>query len=822
MLELFGEAGRRTIVLEAIGQICSPQKQQIMAGLTSWTKVSAMLELLGLALNLGLEDVQPMGKVVECYLDWLAGSNWPAAITKGSELEGYFVETLIRHLSLLFRVRKTEGKGSVQQVQVGKQAELCRQVLRAFTTLSRSTLSQSTWKVLMLVMLGSADSLLRLPCTPPCQLADELTSELLSSLVEVWLRSQSLSSGLWKTFKTYYKRWCHRLQAVSQWTAVSLALTQRISKHLYGQGTEAVAFAVNGTPVSLEGLEKRFELFAWRQHLSLIANPSEMPPANCLRAVLGFELLMQVFSAVGQTSDQGSVPIVKLFPDANTLLALFGRWLFDAATLDSQEYLESCAHATGILCRLFSKPQYRDPIQPGYLHQFYQAIDRALKHPSLLVTVFICINCEDLLTAKLPGLRILAPAFLAALKRLVPRPQTPLQLNIRMEDLRRACYKLLCTLLTYSSHFGELLSFTDIQPSNVYSEELLRIFPIDRFGFQFAAIDTLVSTLLAEDDAGNMRYLLNSLTTAAVDASPSFPGLAGLWCRILSELLARSDNSADPETATVALQSLATTGELVRDTALVSLVIENLSKTSTALALKGPSDLLSLSVDVLISWATHSPAATLVPEILSSVTRCIDQLFTVDGSRTGIAQLALLRLFTGLGPSFSDSPMAVSSRLTEFDFSQNLPDLHYFFLNESILACFVETEGEDGDWDGERKLALVLRTPTGRYVWSAKPMYREDTSLVPDSGLTSVWKEFKDLSISEKTTPFVPEESTGPVYNDAQFSKQIEQDPRRMKNLALIDGLCKRQAELSEACRLVDSPAHLGAAHHPPAVPSQK
>lgn len=817
VLGLFAELAKRTIVLEAVAQLGnSIQRPAIIAGLKSWQRLVAFMELVSPALSLGLEDQQATGKVVELYLEWLLqpGSR-PAAVRP--EREQTFICLLLRHLSLLFQVRRTDVKGSVAQLQVSKQTEMCRQVLRACTSLAirPDPLAPGTWKTMMLVLLGISDSLLRLPVLPPCQLADELTSDLLATVAEVWLRSQSLSAGLWKSLSTYYHRWCHRLAAVSQWTAISLALTQRLSRHLYGQGTEAVVYAVHGQPVTLEGLSHEFELFAWKQHLGLIAKPADLPPANCLRAVLGIELLLQVFYSVGQTQDPSSTPIEKFFPDGNTLLSLFGKWLFDAACMASAEHVESCAHAIGILCRLFSKQQFRGSFEAGYLNQFYHALDSSLQHQSLLVTVFICINSEDLLTARLPGLRILAPAFLRALLRLVPRPQVPLQLNIRMEDLRRACYKLIFTLLAYGSHFGpQTLRLDSAEPTNTYSDELMRVCGED--AFVFTAIDALISSLMVEEDAGNRRYLLNSLTAAALDAASKGPGMAHLLARILSDLLLRSNNASDPETATVALQSLAALREVDMLADLVSQVIIP----SLCEAIKPLSDgpLLTLATETMIGWATHVPAAALHPETLPRITRTLESIFRSEMPSCSLGQLALTRLLAGLGPLFTRSPLSLSSSLTEMDFIQDWSDIskrpQYFCLNESVVACLLESQ------DDSEKLVLILRTPTGRYVWQAAPDYA-DTS---DEGLEEPripWKALQKLSLhSAEDDHYVPDEDLGPLYNDTAFSKGIESDPLRQKNLQLLDTLCRRQAAALEAHRHLDGPAHVATPHRPDAVPS--
>ena len=119
---------------------------------------------------------------------------------------------------------------------------------------------------------------------------------------------------------------------------------------------------------------------------------------------------------------------------------------------------------------------------------------------------------------------------------------------------------------------------------------------------------------------------------------------------------------------------------------------------------------------------------------------------------------------------------------------------------------------------------LVLRTACGRFTWTSRPLYKEEVDRSDDrDALSSLWKEFQDLAISTgKTTAPIPTLADVPVFNDAQFSKAIEGDPRRMKNLALLADLCKGQAKAMEACRVSDSPALVSPPHRVPPFPSQQ
>lgn len=324
---------------------------------------------------------------------------------------------------------------------------------------------------------------------------------------------------------------------------------------------------------------------------------NRLPPIIFHRLILGIERLVQVFHE--------EIPIPKLeeesqssntstgalhLPDGNTILHLFGQWLFDAVSEAHPDYVDGRAQAFGVLCRILCKPQHRSSFLPVYLYQFYWALIKALLSteeleggsatssgqsseaaPSdtlnLHTLVFIIVNSEDLFAQSHPGARILFLPFLLGIRRIVPALEQPLRIAFNLDDLRRACYKLLGSLLGMCNHYGSSLfgkeqsgvlarledriaSLSMGLSQHVYSILLRVAFfgketascvinsPQATFNAAiFLLIDTLVASLLVERDAGNQRYLLNLLASAAYDDNGRIPGLAPIVIRLVVEQL---------------------------------------------------------------------------------------------------------------------------------------------------------------------------------------------------------------------------------------------------------------------------------------------
>lgn len=818
---MLGEGAKRAIVLETLGQVCGPASGELFgSSLKTIGQLRFVLEIAGQAFGLGLDDLGATEKAVGMYLGWLFGDVKKPVAVGEADVDG-FRELLLRHLSVLFAVKKG-GDARPNGVLIAKHIELCKGALKAFVRLAMEgpALADSTWRVLIRVVLGVADSLLRLPLLPPCYLADGLAEHLLATCLEVFLRSRTRSASLWKALRSYYQRWCHRIAAVNQWAAISLALTQRISKHLYGQGTDLVVYTVHGQPVELD-LGGNFEMFAWRFHLGLIASPSELPANGALRAVYGIERMMGVFYSVGITLDHGTAA-ENQFPDGNTLLAVYGRWLFEAAALQGPDQVECAAYATGILCRLFSKPQHRVPFHSGYLHQFYRTISTALANPNLLMVVFVVVNAEELLAARLPGVRVLAMPFLAAIRRIVPQCE-PAALNVRMEDLRRACFKLLGTLLGFANHFSELVPCVDdtqVYLTNTYSEALARILPQR---FRFVVVDTLVSCLIVEADGGNQRYLISSLAAFVIDASPQSPPLVGFLAKVLVEL-SLAAFAQDPATLLTALQALrhlsdvhdgsAADGEESHALEVVGSVCEIIASIASRASIGDFLPAAEFGVDVLVDWLASSPSV-FSGEAIRWTFQTVQVLFAAPPTRQ-LAKLAVSRIFGGVGLASANPcfPTLASSRLTEFDFSEAGGQLSYFLLNGTSLVCFIETPTESGD---DMALVAVLRTATGRFTWSSKLLLNAEGEGT-EKNTATLWREFREVQKQMEMPGCELKEE--PLFNDDLLNKHM--DAKRSKDAQLIADLSQRQIEALPKSRLKGSPAFSGQHYQASPLESQR
>ncbi|XP_042901218.1 ral GTPase-activating protein subunit beta isoform X2 [Parasteatoda tepidariorum] len=243
-------------------------------------------------------------------------------------------------------------------------------------------------------------------------------------------------------------------------------------------------------------------------------------------------------------------PLSPSRPKCNSVLHLYGSWLFEAAlvgsdmsafttssdqsdaslrrpsslVLDSRQstapMLESFeippnltlenfesgqAEAVGSLCRIFCAKRTGEEILPVYLARFYSALQYGLSgglsRGQMLSSILM--NSSDLLRKDLDGVMILLPDFLQALELVLPgeikmRPG-PL---VAHAELRHSAIHLLLSMLPLPLHFFNLpiKTLTSTEKSNLTFQSL-----------KIRLVNLLINALQVETESLNTHMLLGGL-----------------------------------------------------------------------------------------------------------------------------------------------------------------------------------------------------------------------------------------------------------------------------------------------------------------------
>ncbi|XP_052767273.1 ral GTPase-activating protein subunit beta-like isoform X2 [Mya arenaria] len=275
---------------------------------------------------------------------------------------------------------------------------------------------------------------------------------------------------------------------------------------------------------------------------SVASSKSTTPAPQCLPGLLSLD---------------SRLPLAPNRPKCNSILHLFGPWLFDASLANvkilpghknagqthrrtnslidhsrptslaidmspektahcDNSYEQGRAEACGTLCRLFCAHKTGEEILPAYYSRFYFALCYGLQTKENMsgpVLSNILFNSCDLLRVDLAGVQILVPHVLNALE-LVLQDLTPkfrLCEQIPSVELRKACVHLLLSMLCLPLHFK------DLEIKDILAGEAIAEHSVSFISLKPRITELLLNALQIETDSTNTQMLLGGLMLLVQD-----------------------------------------------------------------------------------------------------------------------------------------------------------------------------------------------------------------------------------------------------------------------------------------------------------------
>uniref|UniRef100_A0A665XA69 Ral GTPase-activating protein subunit alpha/beta N-terminal domain-containing protein n=1 Tax=Echeneis naucrates TaxID=173247 RepID=A0A665XA69_ECHNA len=536
-------------------------------GQVKWT-----MEVLCYGLTLPL-DGDTVKRCVDVYTDWLMAlvspkDSIPPPINREPNR---YVQKILRHLCSLFLTRSDQ----VSPVYLS----LCQQVLFAVQLLAResTTMSRDTWDSLLHFLLRINHALL----APPT--ATGGVSDLsMAVLFEVWLLSCSRcfpSHSLWQRCRQMLSCWRHQPAVVDQWNRVVAALTSRLLLLTFGPAFPEFKVPDEDSALIPAHLDDDRVPQTWFRFLHMFNHSVDVgssqdevsrggdhqQPKIFFKAMRGVSTLVDlkyvvrffllVFETWTSSSSQVSFsphhwksssppppspPTLCSSPrpspsplrcNVDSLLHLFGGWLFDAALINRDPALsgQSCntahnrhntpgrAEACGTLCRIITCKKTAEDILPVYLSRFYMVLLQGLQvgegaSPPVLASILLnstCLFCCDL-----RGVTLLFPSFTSALESvLLDRELLKFKNFVSPVDLRRASILILLSLLPLSLQFGsvqsEVLLDRQFCGDDVTAANLLSLKP--------RLISIMIRALQTESNAANTQLILAAILNLVQD-----------------------------------------------------------------------------------------------------------------------------------------------------------------------------------------------------------------------------------------------------------------------------------------------------------------
>ncbi|CAG0914457.1 unnamed protein product [Notodromas monacha] len=253
---------------------------------------------------------------------------------------------------------------------------------------------------------------------------------------------------------------------------------------------------------------------------------------------------------------RGSIALLPGRPKVNSILHLFGAWLFEAALVGSQfsalpshqprndensdlpdsvtadKFERGRALALGTLCRIFSAKRTHEDIQPIYLSHFYVALNQGLasKVLSSEVIASVLMNGQDLLRVDLDGVQVILPEIVAAVEAVLcsekdPKFSSEFSSNflaskhkggVPVPELRRAAISILLSVLALPHHFLQL-PVNRLFPFS--GGRVIQGRPVHFWELRPRLLNVLTHALQYESDALNTSMLLGGLSMSVQDAA---------------------------------------------------------------------------------------------------------------------------------------------------------------------------------------------------------------------------------------------------------------------------------------------------------------
>ncbi|XP_014219177.1 ral GTPase-activating protein subunit beta isoform X2 [Copidosoma floridanum] len=298
-------------------------------------------------------------------------------------------------------------------------------------------------------------------------------------------------------------------------------------------------------------------------------------------------------TSMGSVNQDARPPLAPGRPKCNSILHLFGEWLFEAAFIGTDGWSQSLpqpnnapkrpssvivdgpsslqenlgevpaslgidryesgrAEAMGTLCRIFCAKKTGEEILPAYLARFYQAMSHGLKVNRFTETkecgetlASILCNSADLFRLDLDGVQVLVPAVLAALEVVLPEKDLRLRSNsVSKVELRRSSIHLLLSMLALPLHFQNL-QIKEIPTTTSITQDKV---PITFAQLKPRLMNLLSNALQVEVDPQNTHMLLGGLLLSVQDSAAAEE----------AEQVTQPDSTVSNETTTNLLSSVCT------------------------------------------------------------------------------------------------------------------------------------------------------------------------------------------------------------------------------------------------------------------------
>ncbi|XP_078410947.1 ral GTPase-activating protein subunit beta isoform X5 [Cetorhinus maximus] len=196
--------------------------------------------------------------------------------------------------------------------------------------------------------------------------------------------------------------------------------------------------------------------------------------------------------------------------------------LFDANEFPDN-YEAGRAEACGTLCRIFCSKKTGEEILPVYLSRFYMVLIQGLQINDYIcrpVLASIILNSPALFCCDLKGIDILVPYFISALETILPdRELSKFKAYVNPTELRRASIHILLSMLPLPHHFGTVKAEVLLEGKFSSEDSSSHDKPVTFLSLKLRLVNVLIGALQTETDPNNTQMILGAMLNIVQDSA---------------------------------------------------------------------------------------------------------------------------------------------------------------------------------------------------------------------------------------------------------------------------------------------------------------
>ncbi|XP_059508671.1 ral GTPase-activating protein subunit beta isoform X2 [Stegostoma tigrinum] len=196
--------------------------------------------------------------------------------------------------------------------------------------------------------------------------------------------------------------------------------------------------------------------------------------------------------------------------------------LFDANEFPDN-YEAGRAEACGTLCRIFCSKKTGEEILPVYLSRFYMVLIQGLQINDYIcrpVLASIILNSPALFCSDLKGIDVLVPYFISALETILPdRELSKFKAYVNPTELRRASIHILLSMLPLPHHFGTVKAEVLLEGKFSNEDSSLHDKPVTFLSLKLRLVNVLIGALQTETDPNNTQMILGAMLNIVQDSA---------------------------------------------------------------------------------------------------------------------------------------------------------------------------------------------------------------------------------------------------------------------------------------------------------------